>query len=395
LRCHRQSICISRLSYQVKCAGQASDHNSNFNRKKLLALPVRAELKGTIANDRIDVSLHEAPRSPRSWNSRRILGGLIRLGVGIGLLVYLAESRVIDFRALSTLVTAWPISLAALALMFLDIALMALRLSWLFRPRALELSLGRSLELTLVSSFFATFLPGAAGGDLAKLFYAAAENKGRRTEIVTVLVFDRVIGLFSVLLLPLLFAPLFPQLIQTTRVLRALLLTALGLTLVLLTAFLLCMFDPARVIRWARSGLGFLPGERLAERMVGTIGAYRQSRGTLMAALGLSLLANLTLIAVTSLAILALHPASMSMKMCLVIPLGDLANNLPLTPGGLGVGESAYNALFGVVGLQGGAEALLCWRIWRAAVGLIGLVLYLRGPRRSVYDRGAEKGATS
>jgi uncharacterized membrane protein YbhN (UPF0104 family) len=76
----------------------------------------------------------------------------------------------------------------------------------------------------------------------------------------------------------------------------------------------------------------------------------------------------------------------MSMKMCLVIPLVDLANNLPLTPGGLGVGESAYNALFHAVGLEGGAEALLSWRIWRAAVGLIGLALYLRGPGRAVYE---------
>ena len=111
-----------------------------------------------------------------------------------------------------------------------------------------------------------------------------------------------------------------------------------------------------------------------------------------MAALGLSLLANLSLIAVTALAILALHPSSMSMKMCLVIPLGDLANNLPITPGGLGVGESAYNVLFKLAGLEGGAEALLCWRIWRAAVGLIGLILYLRGLGRSVYDAEAGVG---
>jgi len=107
--------------------------------------------------------------------------------------------------------------------------------------------------------------------------------------------------------------------------------------------------------------------------------------GLLLAALALSLLANLSLIAITALAILVLHPVSLSVKMALVIPLGDLANNLPLTPGGLGVGESAYNALFRAVGLEGGAEALLCWRIWRAAVGLIGLLLYLRGPGRAVY----------
>ena len=53
--------------------------------------------------------------------------------------------------------------------------------------------------------------------------------------------------------------------------------------------------------------------------------------------------------------------------------------------------------LFRMAGLEGGAEALLCWRIWRAAVGLIGLILYLRGPGRTVYDAesAAGKGVTT
>jgi uncharacterized protein (TIRG00374 family) len=298
---------------------------------------------------------------------------------------------VIDLGALSKLITDWPISLAALALIFIDVVLMAARLSMLFRPQGLVLSFRNSLELTLVSSFFATFLPGAAGGDVAKLFYAAKENKGHRAEIITVVIFDRAIGLFSLLLLPLLFAPLFVQLIQAVLVLRVLLIAAAALAVGMLAALLLCFFSPTLVDRLVQLVFRFLPGKKLGERVVGTISMYHPAPGVLMAALGLSLLTNLVLIATTALAILALHPGSMSMKMCIVVPLGDLANNLPITPGGLGVGESAYNALFKMAGLDGGAEALLCWRIWRAAVGLLGLILYLRGPGRSVY--GAEAGA--
>jgi hypothetical protein len=53
----------------------------------------------------------------------------------------------------------------------------------------------------------------------------------------------------------------------------------------------------------------------------------------------------------------------------------------------VGVGEAAFNALFKLAGLpQGGAEALLCWRFWRAMVGLVGLALYLRGVGRAVFD---------
>lgn len=321
--------------------------------------------------------------------TRRILLTLVRLGIGIGLLVYLARSGVINLHALSRLFTVWPITLAAVALLLLDVALMALRLSWLFQPHGLHLPLGKSLQLTLVSFFFTTFLPGAAGGDLAKLFYATKGNSGRRMEIITITLLDRAIGLFSLLVLPLLFAPMFLPFIGTRPTLRILLMAVGVLAFGLLVAFLLCLFNPPWVERLAQWALGFLPWGSIPERILGTIGVYRRSLGTLVAALGASLVANLCLIAVTALAVLALNPAGLSTIICLMIPLGHIVNSLPLTPGGLGVGETAFNALFDMAGLRGGAEALLCWRIWMALVGILGLAFYLRGLRRCVFDAEA------
>ncbi|HEY6466096.1 MAG TPA: lysylphosphatidylglycerol synthase transmembrane domain-containing protein [Candidatus Acidoferrales bacterium] len=317
---------------------------------------------------------------------RAIIWTLVRLAIGIALLAYLAKSRLIDFGELTKLFTAWPITLAGLALVFLDILFMSIRLCWLFRPQDLRLPLLRSLDLTLVSSFFATFLPGAAGGDLAKLFYAAKDNKGRRAEIVTIIAFDRAVGLFSILLLPLLFAPLFGSLIRSVPILQILLAITAALAIAMLAAFLLCLYSQAQMTRAARWASRFLPGHQLPERIVATMGAYRGQWPTLVAALMASLASNLTLIAATALAIFLIAPNSLSLKMCLVIPMGDVANSLPLTPGGLGVGETAFNALFKIAGLEGGAEALLCWRIWRALVSLAGLAIYLKGMRRSVFS---------
>jgi len=98
------------------------------------------------------------------------------------------------------------------------------------------------------------------------------------------------------------------------------------------------------------------------------------------------MLANLSLIGVTALGMHLMNPSGLEMKMCLVIPMGYIANSLPLTPGGLGVGETAFNALFDITGLHGGAEALLCWRIWSVLVGILGLIFYLRGLRRSIVN---------
>jgi glycosyltransferase 2 family protein len=82
-----------------------------------------------------------------------------------------------------------------MGVLLIDILFMSIRVSLLFHAQRLSLSFWNAIQLTLVGFFFSTFLPGAAGGDLAKLYYATREYEGRRAEVATVLLFDRIIGL--------------------------------------------------------------------------------------------------------------------------------------------------------------------------------------------------------
>ena len=314
--------------------------------------------------------------------ARKILWVLVRLVIAGSLLAYLAKSGMIDERALSRPFTAWPIAIIAVALILIDVSLMALRFWLLFRPLNLHISCSKSFKLTMVSFFFAQFLPGAAGGDLAKLFYAAKDYKGRRSEIVTVSLFDRAIGMFSLLVMPLFFAPAFSRVIAATPALRALLVTAAILAAVILAGFLACVFWQSLTERIARAVFGFLPWKEWPGQVIRTIASYRHNLGTVVAAFVISFVANSLLLIVMVLAVFILNPAGLGLKMLLVVPLGFVANRLPFTPGGLGVGETAFSALFTVAGLTGGAEALLCWRVWTALVRLLGLVFYLRGIER-------------
>jgi len=311
---------------------------------------------------------------------------LFRFAIGASLLAYLAKSGIVDFRALSKLFTAWPITFAAVTLLLMDSALMSVRLSWLFRPQGLNLRFGTSLKLSLVGFFFATFLPGAAGGDLSKLFYTTRGNCGRRIAIMTVVLLDRAIGLFSLLLLPLIFVPMFSQRLTSESALRSVLLTVALLSLGMTAGFLACLFSDRLMV--------FIPGitwnrlteNRVVQQIRGTIITYRKNCGVLFLALGVSLLANFLLVFVTMLGALAVAPSSWSPRMFLVVPIGHIVNSVPLTPGGLGVGETAFNALFNLTDIRGGADALLCTRIWTAMVGLVGFSFYLRGFSREVFD---------
>jgi uncharacterized protein (TIRG00374 family) len=345
----------------------------------------------SVAGPRESAAKSSSPARP----TRKILWVFVRLAIAGGLLAYLAKSGMIDARALSRPFTAWPIALVAVALILIDVSLMALRFSLLFRPRGLAIPWIKSFQLTLVSFFFAQFLPGAAGGDLAKLFYAAKDYKGRRSEIVTVSLFDRAIGMFSLLVMPLMLAPAFAGLIAATPALRALLITAAVLAAIILAGFLACIFDQSVTERLARAVFGFLPWKEWLRQVIRTVASYRHNLGTVVTAFVISVVANSLLLVVMVLAVYVLNPAGLDLKMILVVPLGFVANSLPFTPGGLGVGETAFNALFTVAGLTGGAEALLCWRVWTALVRLLGLVFYLRGIERVFGQQAAGASQTA
>lgn len=341
-------------------------------------------------------TLKKPAANSRRGTLRKTGSLVLRLAIGVGILVYLGKSGQINLSSLIRLFHVWPITAVAIGFLLLDIFMMSIRASLLFRNARLSLSLGNSIQLNLIGFVFSAFLPGAAGGDIAKLVYATRGNHGRRAEVATVLILDRLVGLFSLVLLPLLFAPFFPDLLRSVSVLRRLLyLDALLAGLMLVVMALVMFFVPAR--SWVAWPLGRWPGiKSLALRVLDAMAVHGKAQGTLLFALLLSLLANLALILVTGLGLYAVNPGSFSMRLALVAPIGHLVNSLPLTPGGIGVGETAFNTLFRLTGMSGGAEALLCLRLWNILVGSIGLVVYLLGMRRAVYpyeDVSEEAGA--
>lgn len=324
--------------------------------------------------------------------ARKIFWLLVRLVIAGALLAYLAKSGYITLRSISRPFTAWPIALAAIALILIDIAMMAQRLIWLYRPIGLTISWTKSFQVALVSFFFAVFLPGATGGDLSRLYYIAKDHKTRRSEIIIVSFFERGIGMLSLLLMPLMFAPFFAHAVSSTPALRNLLIISAALSFILIAGFFACVWFQPLMEKIAHAIFGIFPWKEWYGQVIRVVGGYRTSLGTVGAALAISIVANSLTVVGMVLAVLALDPSGLDLKMAIVIPLGFVANCLPVTPGGLGVGEAAFNSLFAVAGLRGGAEALICYRVWAAIVRLLGVVFYLRGIERVFGHHGGHGG---
>jgi len=321
--------------------------------------------------------------------SAKILFTVLRIVSGIGLLVYLELSGAISWPALAGLARVWPISLAAGCLWIVIIGLTSWRLCLLLKPRELLIPLSASMRLTFIGAFFTAFLPGGAGGDIVRIFFALKGNEGRRTEIATIFLLDRLFGILGLLILPLLLAPLFPQLLNSITVLRVLLWFAAAAAASILALLLICFAGQANDGSILLRVFQKLPLGTHLKRIYHTVRAYRHNGTTLVVAGAISLLVHSLLVIVLLLLVQATGERGVSWEMAIFIPLGFLANSLPLTPGGVGVGEVAFSKLFQLAGLTGGVEALLGWRVLAVLASLPGLIFYFQGRRQFLaYEAG-------
>jgi uncharacterized membrane protein YbhN (UPF0104 family) len=135
------------------------------------------------------------------------------------------------------------------------------------------------------------------------------------------------------------------------------------------------------VVAWL---LGQLPQGQYVTRMLETLSLYRTHMATLAITLGLSIAIHICVMVSTLCIAQVTTTTGARAAMALLIPMGFVANGLPLTPGGLGVGEAAFDQLFQMVGLTGGAVVILGWRMLTLLLGLPGFAFYIFAKKQIV-----------
>ena len=116
-----------------------------------------------------------------------------------------------------------------------------------------------------------------------------------------------------------------------------------------------------------------------AERIFATLAAFRGRKRAILTAFSVALVTQALLVASILILARATSTTALNWWLVCVVPFGMLANALPVTPGGLGVGEAAFAGLFASVGVSGGAEALIAWRLLTTLFDLLGGALFAVG----------------
>jgi len=315
---------------------------------------------------------------------------ILRLAIGAALLYLVLSSGAVWSGITRFVAVPWLLPAFA-AVTLIGGAIEAQRLRLLLRAQGIHLPLGHSYRLVAIGLFFSYCLPGGTGGDVMKVYYLALSNRRQVVELATVVIVDRVLALFSLLCWVVVLALLNWRLVQEQPLLLGLVAVAIAALAVL---FLSGVLSSSALVR-ASPFHAFVTTRMLChsyvKRVVDALYVFRNHKRPLLAAGLWSVCGHTGLLLSFAAAGAILVPDSPPLATALLASLGLVANALPLTPGGLGVGETAFDRLFTVVGFTGGATLPLAWRIGSLPFCILGCVFYAAGAKAARPPRGIEE----
>jgi len=316
-----------------------------------------------------------------------VLMQFLKLGIAAALIFWMVHSGRLDLRALERAGSQWPTLCLIAALFYLEIFVLSLRWWALARALGLDLSRKSSFSLTMTGMLFNAVVPGSVGGDVLKAYYARRAGPDKFGAVASILV-DRAMGLLSLVLLAVAGAAWnFRQLSLNTD-LRAFWIT-LGVVLVIAAAAGIAAMAASARLSSMLIPLRIPPRIRgMLLKILGVLSSYHRKRGVLLQSIALSLPCHLLACAAFYLCWVTVSHTRLDPGILLfVVPLGLVTTAVPLAPGGIGVGQAAFFALFQFVLPDrgpAGSSAFTVFQVVLLLVSCSGVVFYLRVRRHAV-----------
>ena len=303
--------------------------------------------------------------------ARRWIVEALKLVVGGTLIAWLMTSGRLDFSPLLE-ESASPLHLVGFSLLVTGFILQVLRWRRLLEIQKISATLRQALSWFWIGEFFALVLPGTLGGELARGFYIVRSTGRARLAALSTVAVDRALGLFAILFLGTVTAAVLllgetPSSASQSGVSA----TVTLLLLAMCAALIGVAFPPSRRI------LMRLVPKRFLASVESLLDDYLTRKKLLVWCFVLSLMAHLLLMTAFMVAGRILGTPLLWYQVLLAVPLVLIALVLPLSPGGIGVGETAASVLFAQFGVENGAAIMLIVRVWLVVVQLSGGLVYL------------------
>lgn len=295
--------------------------------------------------------------------------------LAFGLVFWLVRSGKLDLAGLRVGLRAWPELLIATVLVYLSLAVSAWRWSLLLKTQRIPMGFRECFSYNMIGLVFGLFTPGGAGGDLAKMYYVP-----RRGAAMSVLM-DRLLGVFSLVLLVSIAAAWNYQIVARNSKLLALCAIAAGGAV---AAACVLMAGGAHVAGWISGIAARFPVLAPLSSSADLLESYRWPASTLALAILIGVGGHLLVCAAFFAIFQGAGSAIPVAYLLLTVPFALLASAVPITPLGVGVGPAALFTMLAMVNgpASDGSNAFTLYQCIYIVVSLTGLIFYFRPKRR-------------
>ncbi len=315
---------------------------------------------------------------------KKHLLSVLKLGLVAGLFYWLiAVKGVIRWEHFAPVVRGdhWGIVICVFLMLIVINAVCASRWYYLLKAQDFGVSYRKAVQFFWIGLLFNFFIPGATGGDVMRIYYVWRENPGRGVEAGSTTIFDRIIGLYGLVIVAFLAAlglyiDKWWHVRSDDAVPQSLFVLSNGVVIVFFSFSAAMAVLISRRIRnfapwrWLREKL---PGAHKIERAYEAVQFYRSRLKVLAITVLMSMFIHIVNIGALVLCARMLGIEASLTTHFLIWALAVLSGALPLTPGGLGVAEAAAAKLWLDYGFSNGASVFLVYRMILLPILLSGL----------------------
>jgi len=315
-------------------------------------------------------------------NLSRTISVLLKLLFAVAVIYWMVHSGKLNFAVVGRAFTEhWPLAVFLVGTLYLQVAVISWRWNILNGALGFGIRYREAFSLSMIGLLFTVVIPGSVGGDVIKAYYVGTRVPKRRAHAFTTILMDRFLGLLSLLTLGAAGVCWNYHVILNNKVMTTLatfvVLAFLGGCLSLTVA----VFFSRQVTGLFRRFEGQLPLVGHAAKSCEALEAFRAKPGVLIIGVLMSLPSHLIACLGIRVAMGMVGADSMPLeRFLLIVPLGLISTVIPLSPGGVGIGQYAFYGLCESLSRGSGAGASNAFTVYQTlqvAVYLSGFISYL------------------
>jgi uncharacterized membrane protein YbhN (UPF0104 family) len=310
-----------------------------------------------------------------SENIKSLSKMLLKLLIAAAIIYWLVSQNKLDYRLVIQSFKN-PVTWIACWLLFvLQTFLGAIRWKLILKAKIKDLPVREVARIQWIGQFFSVVLPGAVTGDLVKIGYVRAQYKhvSRKFLILSVFI-DRLAGLNALLLWAGISSIIFyKNLIELNPLLKNIIYINIFLFIGscgVISLFFLNTKMQNKIIK-------LIPFKKIND-LLDTIWSFSNHKKEMVQALFISAIVHILTILCFWIINLPFFEKPIELKYLLtIIPLGQVAVALPISPAGLGVGHVAFDRLFHFIGHGNGASLFNVYWVLLFSVNLCGIIPFI------------------